>query len=108
MEEEVKRAAEAAFMSSKIRQTAGATGVLLYISLLEHRVLVLPDDAIAEKLRSQDWQEVCDDLVVGMKNQAPVQALEAAIERCGDILSGSLPRGPDDVDELRNELRLID
>jgi putative membrane protein len=108
MDEEVKRAAEAAFMSSKIRKTAGATGVLLYVSLLERRVLVLPDDTIAEKLPGQDWKEICDSLVAGMKRQSPVQALAEAVAGCGDILSEALPRGEDDLDELRNELRLID
>ena len=108
MDEEVRRAAEAAFMSSKIRKTAGGTGILLYISLYEHRVMVLTDDGITEKLPKQNWENICEVIVSGMKNNKPVEALEEAISRCGVILSGSLPRKEDDVDELGNELVLID
>lgn len=108
MQEEVMRAAQATFMSSKIRKTKGATGILLYISLLEHRVIVLPDEMIAEKLPDHDWKDICDILVDGMKQKHPVPALEQAIERCGNLLKEVLPREQDDVDELKNELFLID
>ncbi|MFT4589578.1 MAG: putative membrane protein [Candidatus Binatia bacterium] len=108
LEEEVQRAAQAAFMSSRIRKTAGGTGILLFVSFYEHRVVVLPDDAIVEKLPGQDWGKLCDAIVSGMKANRPTEALEEAVTRCGDILGGVLPRQDDDDDELSNELILID
>ena len=76
--------------------------------VFEHRVVVLPDDTINEKLPGQDWQEVCDVIVAGMKSNQPAQALESAIARCGEILGKPLPRQDEDVNELGNELILID
>lgn len=108
IEEEVRRAAQSAFMSSRIRDTDGGTGVLLYVSLFEHRVVVLPDDAVTKALPNQDWREVCDLIVSGMKSGKPADAMEQAIARCGEILGPALPRQADDVDELSNELILVD
>lgn len=108
LEEEVQRAAQAAFMSSSIRKTAGATGILLFVSFYEHRVVVLPDDAILAKLPDQHWSGICDGIVSGMKANRPTEALEEAVARCGEILGEALPRRDNDEDELSNEMILMD
>ena len=108
LEEEVQRAARATFMSSRIRRTAGATGILLFVSFYERRVVVLPDDAILDKLPGFDWGKLCAAIVSGLKANRPTEALEQAIASCGEILGGPLPRQDDDKDELKNELILID
>jgi putative membrane protein len=108
LEEEVQRAAQAAFMSSRIRRTAGGTGILIFVSLYERRVVVLPDDTILEKLPGMDWGDLCAAIVSGMKDKRPTEALEEAVASCGEILGEVLPRQGDDEDELSNELILID
>lgn len=108
LEEECLRAAQAAFMSSKVRKTTGGTGLLIYVSFFEHQVVVLPDDAISEKLPADAWTEICDLIVSGMKAGQPTQALENALARTADILGKALPRKDDDEEELSNELILID
>jgi putative membrane protein len=108
LDEEVQRAAEAAFMSSRIRKTAGGTGILLFVSFYEHRVVVLPDDTILEKLPNQDWEKLCGAIVSGIKANRPTEALEEAVASCGEILGEIMPRQDDDEDELSNELILID
>lgn len=108
MEVEVHRAAQATFMSSRIRKTAGATGILIYVSFFEHRVVVLPDDAIIEKLPGYDWGKLCDAIVSHAKAKRHTQALEEAIASCGEILGEVLPRQEGDKDELSNDLILID
>ena len=107
MEEEVHRAARAAFMSSKVRRTAGGTGVHLYVSLFEHRVVVLPDDTIADR-NPVDWSGPCATIVEGMKAGRPAEGLEQAILQCGELLSVDFPRADGDEDELSNELVLLD
>jgi putative membrane protein len=108
LEEEVQRTAQAAFMSSRIRKTAGGTGILLFVSFYEHRVVVLPDDAILEKLPGQDWGKLCAAIASGIKANQPTEALEKAVASCGEILGEVLPRQDDDEAELSNELILID
>lgn len=108
LEEEVQRAAREAFMTSRIRNTAGGTGILIFVSYYEHHVMVLPDDAILEKLPDQDWGVLCAGIVSGLQAGRPTEALEAAVASCGEILGQFFPRQDGDEDELSNELILID
>lgn len=95
-------------MTSRIRNTAGGTGILIFVSFYEHRVVVLPDNAILEKLPEQDWGMLCAAIVSGLKADRPTEALETAVASCGEILGEVLPRQDEDEDELSNELILID
>lgn len=108
MDEEVRRAAQSVFMSSRIRRTKGGTGVLLYVSLFERQVVVLPDDTICETLPKLDWNGACETIVDGMKRGRPTEALVQAIDECGDLLAEDFPHASDDIDELSNELVIID
>ncbi len=108
MQEEVERSAAAAFHRFRLRKTQGSVGVLIYLSLFEHRVRVLADDAIQDKISQSDWEAVRDLIIAGMRKRRPGEGLCQAIAKCGDLLSGSFPIEPGDTNELSNELRLID
>ena len=108
MDREVERRAAEAFHRFRIRGTADATGVLIYVSLFEHRVRVYGDDAINEKIDGEAWQEICDLVVDGIRKGDLAGGLRAGILRCGEVLAGKFPVDPDDRNELVNTLHLID
>jgi putative membrane protein len=108
IEAEVDRAARAAFHEFRVRRTDEATGILVYLSLFERTVRVLGDDAINEKLEPEQWTEVCDLVVAGIRGKRPAQGLTEAILKCGDLLAEHFPIQPGDRNEIGNELRLID
>jgi len=108
IEAEVDRAARAAFHEFRVRRTDESTGILVYLSLFERTVRVLGDDAINEKLEQEQWTEVCDLVVAGIRGKRSAQGLKDAILRCGDLLAEHFPIQPGDRNELGNELRLID
>jgi len=108
MDEELERSAAAAFQALRVRGTGAGVGVLLYVSLLERRVRVLPDDPVAAKLGPDAWKEVCELVVAGLRSGTPADGLCRAIARCGELLSGPFPWTESDRDEISNELRLID
>jgi len=54
MRQEVERRALEAFHRYRIRTTRGGTGVLIYVSLYEHMVRVVGDDAVTEKISRED------------------------------------------------------
>lgn len=108
MQKEVERRALEVFQQQRLRATTGATGVLIYVSLFEHKVRVVGDDAISAKLQAADWQAVCGRVIVGMKAGTPAQGLQAAIVLAGELLSRHFPRAADDRNELPNRLVLID
>jgi putative membrane protein len=91
-----------------LRQTAGATGVLIYISLYEHVVRVLPDDAICEKVEPKEWERVSRLVIEGIRSKQAAKGLTNAILKCGELLASRFPIEADDVDELPSRLHFID
>jgi putative membrane protein len=94
----------AAFTAHGLHYTREHTGILILASLLEHRVEVLADKGINEKVPAGTWDEVVQILSNGLKSGYAFDAFCKAIERCGEILAQHFPRPPDDQDELANKL----
>ena len=94
----------AAFTAQGLHYTKAHTGILILASLLEHRVEVLADKGINEKVATGTWNEVVQILTTGLKSGNACDAYCKAIEHCGAILAQHFPRQPDDKDELDNKL----
>ncbi len=94
----------AAFTGQGLHHTREHTGILLFVSLLEHRVVVLADRGIDKKVEPGTWQAVVDTLTDGLKTGNACDGFCTAIERCGEILAAHFPRRVDDRDELPNKL----
>jgi putative membrane protein len=90
----------AEFTDNGLHYTRAHTGILIFASLLEHRVEVLADRGINEKVQPATWDEVVKTLTSGLKSKNACDAFCQAIERCGKILAEHFPRPPDDRDEL--------
>ena len=102
--EAVHTFALASFSEHGLHYTRDHTGILILISLLEHRVEVLADRGINTKVDTGTWHEIVHMLTEGLKSNRACDAFCAAIERCGAILAQHFPRQADDVDELPNRL----
>jgi putative membrane protein len=94
----------AAFTGQGLHHTRAETGILIFVSLLEHRVVVLADRGINAKVQPGAWDEIVGIVTAGLKSGHACDAFCNAIERCGDILAQHFPRSPDDKDELSNRL----
>jgi putative membrane protein len=94
----------ASFTEHGLHYTRDHTGILILVSLLEHRVEVLADRGINAKVEAGTWQEIVHVLTEGLKSKQACDAYCRAIERCGEILAAHFPRQPDDKDELPNRL----
>lgn len=109
MAERVHRRAEAAFLEEEVFNTRDRTGILLFVSLFEHRIEVLGDEGINLKVEQREWVEVVDRIRTGIRAGHLADGLVAAIEMCGELLHR---RGvgirPDDTDELSDDVRIRD
>ena len=94
----------AAFTEHGLHYTRDHTGILILVSLLEHRVEVLADRGINEKVPPGTWNEIVRTLTAGLKSGRACEAFCKAVERCGEILATHFPRQADDRDELPNKL----
>lgn len=94
--------AELEFHREGMGKTEGRTGILILLSLFEHRAVVLADKAINEKLDKDVWQNVVDSVVDGVKKGQLAENLELAIQQCGNHLAKHFPIKPGDTNELSN------
>lgn len=107
-ERNVDDAAAAAFTRRRIASTRGQTGVMIFASLYERRVRVLADDAVAAKLKEEDFREVRDLILQGFRDGRAAEGFCAAIAKCGDLLAPGFPRAADDINELPDGLVTVD
>ncbi|MBE7491836.1 MAG: hypothetical protein HS108_08820 [Planctomycetes bacterium] len=104
---EVQRAARQAFFDQRVHHTAGSSGLLIYVSLLEHRAVVLADEEVTARLGQAALDEICATLTGALRKQPVPEALAAAIAQAGEKLGAVLPRQGDDRNELADVLVLV-
>jgi putative membrane protein len=102
MDEEVNEAAVTSFYHQGLHRTRDMTGVLIFISIFEHKVTVLADKGINDVVDGGVWQEIVDIITAGIQAGRQGEAIAEAVSRCGAILSEHFPRKDDDSDELTN------
>jgi putative membrane protein len=102
IDEEVQEAALTGFFKEELYRTRDETGILIFISVFEHRVWVLADRGINEKVDKGQWDSIVAHIVSGIKNGQPADAICEAVKEVGAILATHFPVREDDVDELDN------
>lgn len=105
--ERVHDAAMQQFIAKGMHQTAGRTGVLLFVALAEHRAEVIADEGIYAAAPHQVWDEVIALLIGGIKRGALADGFVAAIERTGEILAQHVPPTGANPNERPDELHVL-
>jgi len=107
IEHRVRQRAAAAFLENEVFKTRARTGVLVFLSLFERRVVVLGDAGINAHVGQHEWDAIVAGIVEGMRAGHPGKALADAIARCGELLERHGVTGAaDDTDELPDQLRM--
>jgi putative membrane protein len=101
----VRLCARAAFHDQGVSRTRHRTGILLYISMFERRVEVLPDVGIEAAHLGPDWKAAVATLEGSLAPSPDFDRFLAAVRALGPILGRSLPRTEDDVNELPDEVQ---
>jgi len=87
-----------------LHRTQDATGVLLFVSLLERRVIVLGDRGIHERVGDAHWTATTQAVLDGIARGSLRDGLLAGIVRCADVLAEHFPAQRDDVNELEDRV----
>lgn len=103
---EAEHRAQSEFLSSDLRSTSGRTGVLLFVSMLEHRAVILADEAILKKFEASDWAETLSRLIAAIRGGEMSRGYVEAIEAIAARLEAAFPNGAKARDELSNRLRI--
>lgn len=99
---EVEEKALLSFIERGLHHTRDKTGILILISLFEHRVFVLADQGINDRVPKETWDEIVRMVTDGIRRGQTADALCTAVTRCGQLLERHFPVKKDDTDELPN------
>jgi putative membrane protein len=86
------------------RRTTGRTGVLIYLSMREHRAEIVADESIAALVPAEVWGEAMGDMLAEIRKGRIAEGLAAGIRDVGFVLAEHFPRGEDDQNELPDRL----
>ena len=101
----VSRRAIEAFIEKEIFLTRDRTGILLFVSMFEHRIQVIGDTGINAQVMQEDWADVVRAIRDGVKKGQVAEGLVAGIDICGTLLELSgLDIRPDDENELPDDV----
>jgi putative membrane protein len=79
--------------------------VLLFVALLEHRVIVLGDTGVDTLLDpDESWSDVVATVLSRVGGGELCDGLVRGVQKIGDILARHLPAPPRNVDELPTAL----
>ena len=85
-------------------KTLGRTGVLLYVSLREHRADIVADEAIAAKVAPEVWGDAMAALIELVRKGKPGEGMAEAVRQMGVVLAAHFPRGSENPNELPDRL----
>ena len=101
------RARDAAVRHFKVgaeSRTHGRTGVLLYLSMREHRAEIVADATIASQVPAEVWGEAMADMLGEIREGRFAEGLAAGIRDVGVVLADRFPRDAEDTNELPDRL----
>jgi putative membrane protein len=102
--ERVRDRAVACFRIGAERRTEGRTGILIYLSLREHRAEIVADAAIASQVAPEVWGEAMAAMLAELKQGRMAAGMIAAVEQVGAVLAEHLPPTASDRNELPDRL----
>ena len=85
-------------------KTQARTGVLLYLSMKEHRAEIVADEAIASKVAPEVWGDAMVALLDQVKAGNPGAGVAAAVAQMGLVLAEHFPKGSINPNELPDRL----
>ena len=100
----VHRRAVQLFRSGCELKTLGRTGILIYLSLAEHRAEIVADEAIASHVEPEVWGEAMEVMIEQVKAGRPGEGMAAAVEKVSLVLARVVPKSSDNPNELPDRL----
>ena len=95
------------FLQEQVFDTVDRTGILIFISALERKVVVLGDSGINQKITQDDWENVVRLVIKGIKQKQMTDGIIKAVDACKELLLGNgFTVKPNDTNELPDAIRI--
>ena len=98
--------AVAVFEHLGMHRTAARHGVLIYVSVGDHKLAVLGDQGIHERVGQVYWERLVDAVLAHFREERPRDGLLHAVAEVGAVLARHFPRRPGDVNELSDQVSI--
>ncbi|MBK1624569.1 TPM domain-containing protein [Afifella marina] len=92
------------FMAHNLHETAGRTGILIFVSVAERYAAIIADQGIDAHVDQSIWDEIVAELIEDSRKGALADGLVKAISACGKILAEHIPAGAENPNELPDKL----
>jgi putative membrane protein len=102
--ERVEAAARSTFLEKRMHRTAGRTGILLYISLLEREAAAVVDLGVEALAETEVWRKAVARIEEAVRHGGDGNEVAERVRGLGEVLASALERDAADVDELPNEV----
>lgn len=102
-EAESRQYAESLFLKRELFGTKGRNGILLFVSLFEREVVVLPDSGLAKRLGNEALPAIIGRMTAALAGGQIGQALDQGLLGLEESLSSTAP-GPLSVNELSDSI----
>lgn len=89
--EQCWRRAEIEFYHGRVSRTEKRNGILLYISLLERRVIVRGDQMVRQRVDESLWRHIVDEVIKGIKKGKMADGITSALKHMEDLLCEQIP-----------------
>jgi putative membrane protein len=99
--------AEQSFLEQGVTETRDRSGVLLFLSEAERRVELLADRGIHERVGTEEWQMLVNDVVKAIREGRAGAGIAGAVDAIGARLAQHFPPRSDDVNELADAPRRV-
>ncbi len=98
------------FAESGVFNTRDRTGILIFLSFMERRVVLMADSGIALKIPQENWDGIVGHITEGIQKGKTVDYLIDSIGECGKLLAEAdkFPIKSDDTNELRDEVSILE
>lgn len=100
--------AKQVFVEHGLTETRDRSGVLIFVSELEHRVQILADRGIHEVVGQQGWQAEVELILLAIRGRTAASGLCEAVAHIGARLVERFPARSDDTNELTNHVRYVE
>ena len=102
------RRAREQFLLRGLHRTKDRAGVLLFVSVAEHRVDLIADEGINALVPPGTWDAIVAAFIAAVRRRRVADGFVAAIEAVTAVLATHFPRAPDDTNELPDRLVVLD
>ena len=109
LDQSTRKRAETAFLEEEVFNTRHRTGIMIFVSFFEHEVMVMADRGISKVVGQKEWDAIVVNIITHIRLGKVTDGIVSAIERCAEVLlENGFVKTKDDVNELRDDLRLED